>query len=534
MSWTLEEVLDAYDQELKILREKEDLLEDKVEAQRRRERDVVINTAYSCTRNNIKAYVVGPEAIDEAVRDGYDDPGILEALRCISTYITQSSQLDAKRYIPTLRKIGSESVYGYAWLTNTGYNGDTFVVKTPRKARYNDQQLHEFFVGVYGTNKLRDRIPNFVYVMGTFGCNPPIVQDDKGLAHCRGATPVQYILYENVRDSESLTDFVRKCTYEQYLNVLVQLALALQLAYEDLNFTHYDLHTGNVLVRDMGQDMYIAYNVHGTRKYLKTRYVATIIDLGMSHIVYNGEHYGYFLPKTLCTPIYANPIADVHRVLLYTLLLAAGDLGNARYDRELRPRNPGVYNRGKDLVRYFYSDAANVVRHLRALRDKYYVFPLSEAEPIDFFDFLYAREKHTVDRFLFDEKPPRFFGCRYRNDCSTLQQVVERYATPDPWRKDAYALYRKLREGTYPEVEEEARRNISKYVDQLIDETKDDAETLLSYAYSSDPWPTKAEALDVWTNINNALVVYNYIVDRLGVELDERMRNLAKLRYDAR
>ena len=428
---------------------------------------IINSTSQVCPFDQLEARVITTDKIDQALSKAYDDQGILEALRCISTYLTRvDGQRGARQYISGLRKIGGESAYGYAWLADIGSSRGVFVVKTPREWDRDTErmQLHEFFVGVYGTNKLRDRIPNFVYVMGTFGCSPPFDIGGRGVAYCTGATPVQYILYENVRDSESLTDFVRKCPYEQYLNVVVQLALALQMAYEDLGFTHYDLHPGNVLIRELDEDMYIAYNVHGTRKYLKTRYVATIIDLGMSHIVYNGRHYSTVMWDR------AYPMADVYKVVLYSLYLALGQ------SVDLDAYNPDVYEHSTKLMRYFFPELVDASEILRYLYPTIFTLPyMSEYDkpPVDFFDYLYKHDKDVVDTFLSDEEPSRYYGCGYRGDCTPLDQALGLVSGDDAWRRDPYVFYRMLKHRADPELIEEGRRYLQTYVDRIVKDVDD-------------------------------------------------------------
>ncbi|HKZ42560.1 MAG TPA: hypothetical protein VJ044_16475, partial [Candidatus Hodarchaeales archaeon] len=262
-----------------------------------------------------------------------------------------------------------------------------FVVKSPRRIdpelRLN--QIHEYFIGAFGTNKLRDRIPNFSFVLGFFQCSPPYIdekayltgpggpgaggkKDRQSLTYCQNDSPeneVNYLLYENVANATTLHDFIMEgATFEDYLNILVQVTLALDLAYQEFDFTHYDLHHENVLVRTLDQDIYIPYVVRadGTQAYLKTRYVATIIDFGRCHIKYEGQHYGYDLVQYGLFPDRSYPMYDLYKLLMFSLSTALfGDRDNQGYagltDAQLSERrmihNEDIFNRGKELISYF-------------------------------------------------------------------------------------------------------------------------------------------------------------------------------------
>jgi hypothetical protein len=75
-----------------------------------------------------------------------------------------------RTYITQLQQIGDPSIEGYALNANS-----LFVIKAPRNPQ-NDDILHEAVVGLQ-LNRLRELIPNFMYVYGLARCSPPVLED---------------------------------------------------------------------------------------------------------------------------------------------------------------------------------------------------------------------------------------------------------------------------------------------------------------------------------------------------------------------
>lgn len=97
--------------------------------------------------------------------------------------------------------------------------------KTPR---------HEALVSLYGTNKLRKQIPNFLYCYGYIKDKALIVENNEGV---------------------SFTEFLRNCSIEEFTEQYLQVLHALKIANESIGFTHYNLTTNNVIVVDNDGDI---------------------------------------------------------------------------------------------------------------------------------------------------------------------------------------------------------------------------------------------------------------------------------------
>ena len=232
-----------------------------------------------------------------------------------------------------LRRIGAESANGVALMSSLGSSKDLFVIKAPKDLDHDDL-FHELFVGVAATNSLRKLIPNYAYIFGGFRCLPPSIAEDKHVvAWCeRAMNPshyVNYVIYEKV-PGKSLEDHCKTCTFEEYFGWFVQIVLALQIGKDKVDFTHYDAHAGNFILRDVEDDLKgpsgnvtIPYEVPGGKTWwVQSKEVAVMIDFGMSHVKVNGEHFGtYGFEGYGIFPDQSRPMYDLYKLIMFSLIL---------------------------------------------------------------------------------------------------------------------------------------------------------------------------------------------------------------------
>lgn len=312
----------------------------------------------------------------------------LEALACVANNIISLDSPAARshtslfrKFLTNVRLLSTDSERGYAMVVDLADKvDDAFVIKVQRDAsqgsvfsRYT--MRHEVIVGLI-LNQLRAIIPNFAYVFGSFECGGPILTvRDSSFSHesdavkavnpkhlieprveswCRGGEIQTYAIYENIRDATTLKEYVKDCTSQQYIDIMIQIMYALKIAYERVGFTHYDLHTGNILVRPHDREaFYIPYE----GDYVFASKIATIIDYGMSHVNYTIPENGRVISLGIKEPegsygnasmlqhgIYmdrSNPIIDCYKILWWTLYT-------------MLEHNKKVYMEMRELMRYFH------------------------------------------------------------------------------------------------------------------------------------------------------------------------------------
>lgn len=200
------------------------------------------------------------------------------------------------------------------------------LVKTPHY-----DATHEFVVGAFGTNKLRNSLPNFSYVLG--GChipgeNTPLIKD---------------VLYENLDRSITLRDYLGQCNVEEFLNQYLQVIYALDEAYKTIDFTHYDLHHENVRIRVLNEEVSIKYHTENDEEYFHTSLYPCIQGYSYSHFKHNGKDYGVVESKyNIANRSY--PMYDAYKLLMYCMA-------------EVKSKNNfEVYNICRRIFEYFNTE----------------------------------------------------------------------------------------------------------------------------------------------------------------------------------
>lgn len=314
-----------------------------------------------------------PLSLKAVISNNFYNPEAMRALSCITDTIfynipelpgSRVHHARIRQYFQQLRQMGNESAEGYAM---TGSFGNTkmvgliqrrndlmldtkglYVAKVPRDPN-GPSLYHEMIIGAFGTNKLRSKIPNFAYILGGVKCSPPWIKQNKDVAtwcthNSNGRNDATYLFYENVTPATGFGDSLKTMAPKDFVNYYMQILLALRLARKEINLTHYDLHTDNVLLRSPpeGVKVSIAYETPGgNTEYMITDKIATIIDYGLSHITYKDRHYGIY--DRLAYSIFPDRpwiLHDAYKLLLFSAMIAQGN-------------NAGIYNEINKIFQYF-------------------------------------------------------------------------------------------------------------------------------------------------------------------------------------
>lgn len=152
------------------------------------------------------------------------------------------------------------------------YDCDGYILKYSKDKPV--ELLRDVFV--YFQGGLKD-IPNFVTVHG--------IDTDNGVVMTRV-------------DGITLLDWLKKeYNEEDFVSILLQLALALYSAQIKSGFVHNDLMPWNVIITRRKEHFQPVYSIYGkVYRLCRTRLFPVIIDYGKSHVVYNGRHHGFINP----------------------------------------------------------------------------------------------------------------------------------------------------------------------------------------------------------------------------------------------
>jgi hypothetical protein len=362
-----------------------------------------------------------------AIRQFYN-PDVMQATLCAVDSIFYSSPYDIgslylnnriRTYLHNLRQVGPETAEGYMMIADFENAKDMFMIETARSP-VNDPLLHKLIVTLYGTNKLRDQIPNFVYYYGGFKCSPPLIDPEtkQVVTWClHDDNPVNYVLLENIGPVITMSKYIETCTGTEFVNVYMQVLYALRFALKEIDFTHYDLHYENVVLREphlkhphiqaaepatkrpdcvpisssrttKGEcpagtkkkepnPFQIKYETERGIEYITTTYIPTIIDFSYAHIKTNEikdssgtvfmpiQHFGRngFVPFSIFS--YRSWIMhDLYKFLMFCMLAAS------------RAENESVMKEAIKIFRFF-NHVENPIVALEEQWPTRYAFPLT-------------------------------------------------------------------------------------------------------------------------------------------------------------
>lgn len=326
---------------------------------------------------------VDMDKLSKMINGHFFDSTVMSTMVCLSStaYLASSSSLAPneriKAWLRNLRRIGGESVSGFALMADAGYGiGDTgtakspFIIKSLRDLSKYDELVHEIFLAMAATNHLRKIVPNFAYIYGFFECSPPFYgpatkEDPNGkkvATFCNtygDERDTISAVYENISPGTPFRDFVATATPRSFMQYYTALVMALHKGYELYKFCSYDLHTENAILRECvdtrfleakksnpNLEFYVGYPIKLTDGTYKQYYVSspggipTIIDYGRSYVEVEGESYGMsnsinYNPVTIFRNK-SNALHDVYKLLGFSIM-SAKDNGNVSLLAEIVP-----------------------------------------------------------------------------------------------------------------------------------------------------------------------------------------------------
>lgn len=382
-----------------------------------------------------------PDRILMAMAESNDDYEALKAVMCTmnSMYFLppdSGKSMRIRHYFQRLKRIAG-GADGEVTLSEKPLLNQLFVIKTPKRPEAN--LAHEYFVGAYGTNTLRSRIPNFSYIYGMFKCSPMSLYNKQSIVYCalEERLKVNYVMYEKVK-GVPLREFVTRCTAREYASVMTQVIFAIQLAADEIGFTHNDLHSGNVMVSTLERPISIRLDFNGTVGYLQTNVLAKIIDYGRAHIRYEGKNYGYSMPGYGIFPDRIYPMYDIYKLFAYTMF----DAGPGTRQETDQIVNPEVFERGIPALEFFNvipdelrDLESDTSEYLRKMISTYYVLAPEDEfimmKPTVFFEAFSQAFSDVMQGMITTSPDAPLYGCAYNGTCKSFYTALTLYTADE-------------------------------------------------------------------------------------------------------
>ena len=182
------------------------------------------------------------------------------------------------------------------------------VIKTVNSEMYDQGEvLSEYLKGLV-LNNLRYQIPNFAYTLGAFSCSNSGI-DSKSKTISKICTEnkdfTEFILYEKI-DGITLGHGIDKGKVNviDWIPIFAMILLALEVAQREHQFSHYDLHPGNIMLVENMPDYEVVLD-EVVYKIIKPKYVPVLLDFGLSTVYTGGKRVGESLepgPNSFMVP----------------------------------------------------------------------------------------------------------------------------------------------------------------------------------------------------------------------------------------
>jgi hypothetical protein len=346
-----------------------------------------------------------------------------------------------------------------------------FIIKTNGNNGDPNMLMHEAFVGLYGTNILSKKVPNFMYVYDIISnCN---VYYDNHLCFTNGDR--SYLIAEKVKGIQ-LYEFMKKpeSTRPVLFSIFMQILNALYIAKEECNFIHGDLHTKNIIIETLDNEIHIPFYLESDnpKSYITTKYVARMIDFELSNIEYNKKFYNG-LDDRFKTPRAITSVTDLFKLLLDLVLL------NQKY-LDMWVVLIDAYVKTVNDTKHFY---AYMEDRIKNVQDRYIPYNSLHNTTLkkninfslrDYYTYLIDVYPEIFSKTLIKEKKSIQFIYNKNNNKNKNADISRSYVTSSVINSTWIGIYRALYYIKNKTLQEKATKDILEYitVDKVSKEIK--------------------------------------------------------------
>jgi len=222
-----------------------------------------------------------------------------------------------KDYVKKMEHLPVKSKEGFIYITHFFSSNIQVIIKVPQTSNGIESKVREYFIGIKAINNLRYLTPSFVYTLGSFlGPTPSKTGEISCDDSCKNTA---FVFYEKIL-GESVQTLLKndRLNFNQFLVLFFQLLLALEVAQREVRFTHFDLHTDNVMVRlDTGDSTSVTHLDMFTYIINQPEFIPVVIDFGASTAYINGKYIGSYDYISHGMLNFMIPGHDMYKFLVY-------------------------------------------------------------------------------------------------------------------------------------------------------------------------------------------------------------------------
>lgn len=229
----------------------------------------------------------------------------------LSTLPYGSERVNYNRLFTDFEYIGS-GANGDAYAASLSSSGKRdVIIKISKSSKGPPPSLvREAAIGISAINHVNYLAPNFVWTYGASHCAD---------VSCNKLSRDYLMIMTERAKGVPLYRLIRRLTERELVEVVTQVFFAMQVANDRYEFTHYDLHAGNILVEQTNRPQLLRYIFDDRIVTIRTSFVARIIDYGMGHAkvhTRNGlERVGVTRFEKEGIGAISNPFYDVARLM---------------------------------------------------------------------------------------------------------------------------------------------------------------------------------------------------------------------------
>ena len=200
-----------------------------------------------------------------------------------------------KKYVKKIEHLPVKSKEGLIYITHFFSIDTQVIIKIPKNCKGLQSKVREYFIGIKAINQLRYLTPSFVYTFGAFLCPEP-TKTGELVFEPSTKNNTAFVMYEKITgDSVQTLLKNNRLDFKQFLILLVQLLLGLEVAQREVRFTHFDMHAENVMVRSgTGDSSSVIHLDMNTYTINNPEFIPVIIDFGAATSYIDGKYIGSY------------------------------------------------------------------------------------------------------------------------------------------------------------------------------------------------------------------------------------------------
>jgi Choline/ethanolamine kinase len=203
--------------------------------------------------------------------------------------------MELKTWLKNNKRLDVKSSESYVYLSRDG----KIMSKIPKYSKTEDC-IHYYNVGKK-VNKIRNITPNFIHTLDLLIASETMI-----------------CTYKYVK-GKTLEEGLNNLRFDQFLDIFVQVLLALEIAQRNIQFCHYDLHAGNVILKKAKSKKVLLDNYEYSHN---GELIPVIIDFGLACVkdigCYKFPQYGMMH--------YLIPGVDMYKLLFHCYAISKGNL----------------------------------------------------------------------------------------------------------------------------------------------------------------------------------------------------------------